>query len=184
MIEFPEIIKDGDIELRRPAATFDTARMIFEAVDRNREYLGEFLTWPEYVRVPEDQFKWVVGVATESKKEWLIYVDDKYAGTAGFVKAYQEPSKKWVEIGYWIDSKFAGRGIMTRVVKMLENMVFETGEFDRIQIGCDELNQASWRVAEKAGYKLEGTLRSYDKMGVKASGDIRMYSKIKSEWKK
>ena len=61
--------------------------------------------------------------------------------------------------------------------------MFATGEFDRIQMLVDDLNTASWRVAEKSGYKLEGILRSYGKMGTDASGDIRVYSKLLSEWK-
>jgi len=46
------------------------------------------------------------------------------------------------------------------------------------------MNAGSRRVAEKAGYKYEGTARAYDKMGTKASGDMRFYSKLKSEWLK
>ena len=181
MTDFPEIIKDGDLELRHVIATFDTAREMFDIIDRNREYLGRFLAWPPKIQSPEDQFP-ILKRMSEKQINWLIFVGGKLVGTVGLVKL--EPEKRRTEIGFWIDAEFAGRGIMTRGVRLVEDAVFATGEFDRIHIEVDELNIASQRVAEKVGYKFEGVLRSYDKMGMIASGDIRMYSKLLSEWKK
>lgn len=181
MTEFPEIIKDGDLELRLVEATFDNARAIYDIVDRNRGYFGEFLGWVAKMHSPEDEFAWVADAAKD-KRDYQIFVDGIAAGTIGFPKYFPDENKRWLEIGYWIDSAFAGRGIMTRSVGLLESVVFKGGEFDRIQILVDENNTASRRVAEKSGYKLEGTLRSYDRMGTKSSGDIRVYSKLKSEW--
>ncbi|MCL2737432.1 MAG: GNAT family N-acetyltransferase [Alphaproteobacteria bacterium] len=183
MKEFPEIIKDGDIELRRPAATFDNARMTFDAVDSNREYLGGFLAWPKHVVSPESQFEWLMKI-NETKDHWLVYVDGKFAGAVSFVHMHRTPEKRWAEIGAWTGPEFAGKGVATRAVKMLEDMAFETGEIERVQLVIDDLNIGSWRIAEKLGYTLEGILRNYIYGGTKASGDMRMYSKLKSEWKK
>ena len=181
MIEFPAVIKDNDLELRHIEATFDNARVIYDIVERNREYLGEFLDWVKKMNSPEDEFVWVLNAARD-KRDYQILVDGVVVGTIGLPKYFPEENKRWVEIGYLIDSAFAGRGIMTRCVKLLENIVFKSNGFDRIQIQADDNNIASHRVAEKAGYKLEGILRSYDRMGTKSSGNIRVYSKLKSEW--
>jgi ribosomal-protein-serine acetyltransferase len=183
MTEFPEILKDGDLELRVVPKKFETANMVYSVVDSNREHFSEFLGWVKFVNSAEDQFEWVAKSAKE-KQNYLIYIDGKFVGAIGLPKCHPEEGKNWAEIGYWLDRDFSGRGIMTRAVKILEDMLFETGGFNRIQIQIDDLNEASQRVAEKAGYKLEGTLRAYDKMGTKASGDICVYSKLKSEWKK
>lgn len=181
MVEFPKSIKDGDIELRQVPGTFDTANAVYALVDGNRTHFSEFLGWVKYVNSPEDQFDWV-SKSANSKMNYLIYVDNKLVGAIGFVKFNIEEDKRWAEIGYWIDASVSGRGVMTRSVKIIERLAFETGDLNRVQIQADDLNIASCRVAEKAGYKLEGILRAYNKCGTKSSGNIRFYSKLKSEW--
>lgn len=182
MAEFPKTITDGNVELRQIELTFDNVQMVYETVNRNREYFGEFLEWVKYINRAEDQFDWVKSAASK-KYDYFVYVDGKFAGTIGLVKYCPEPDKRWCEIGYWMDREFAGRGAMTRAVKMLGDFVFSTGEFGRIQIVCDNANIASARVAEKAGYKMEGIMRQIGKMGTKSSGNHRVYSMLYTEWK-
>ena len=181
MKELPEIIKDGDLELRKAKATFENAHTVFSMVDKNRDYLYEFLSWPANTKTPEDSFGWL-SASAQPKQEYLIYLDGAFVGVVGFAKWEPAENRRWCEIGYWVDKSVSGRGIMTRAVKMVERVAFESGEINRVQIWVDELNMGSRRVVEKAGYVFEGILRQFDKMGGGASGDIRSYSKLKSEW--
>jgi len=50
---------------------------------------------------------------------------------------------------------------MTEAVQILEKEAFTHLNLNRIQICCDEQNQASAGVAKKCGYKYEGSLREY-----------------------
>ena len=59
-------------------------------------------------------------------------------------------------IGYWIDQNFANRGLMTRAVKALTKYGFEDLLLHRIEINIRPENEASIKVAEKAGYLFEG----------------------------
>lgn len=59
-------------------------------------------------------------------------------------------------IGYWVDQRFANRGITTRAVVMLTDYGFEGLGLHRIEINLRPENIASRRVAEKAGYHFEG----------------------------
>ncbi|CAB4829784.1 unannotated protein [freshwater metagenome] len=59
-------------------------------------------------------------------------------------------------IGYWIDSAYANRGIVTSAVEMLTQYGFEQLHLHRIEINLRPENDASRRVAEKSGYQLEG----------------------------
>jgi ribosomal-protein-alanine N-acetyltransferase len=64
-------------------------------------------------------------------------------------------------IGYWIDQRFANRGYITRAVKLLTEFGFEKLLLHRIEISMRPENEASKKVAEKAGFKFEGIRTSY-----------------------
>ncbi|HEY3293278.1 MAG TPA: GNAT family protein [Candidatus Nanopelagicaceae bacterium] len=59
-------------------------------------------------------------------------------------------------IGYWVDQRFANRGITTRAVVMMTEYGFNVLGLHRIEINLRPENAASRRVAEKAGYHFEG----------------------------
>jgi len=64
-------------------------------------------------------------------------------------------------IGYWIDRAYAGRGYTTEAVNLLTEYGFSTLALHRIEINLRPENAASRRVAEKAGYLLEGERPRY-----------------------
>lgn len=179
MKDFPEIIKDNDIELRRIKPTFEFAKQVFEIVNRNREYLGRWLPWAERIKTIEDEYD---GLMHIYNGEWsyFIFLDKVgWVGSVGFVK--REPKNKKLEIGYWLDKDVCGRGIMTRAVSVLEKMVLETGEWDKIEIHCDVLNIPSQNVAKRCGYHLDGVLRQDVIYPDGTAGDRMIFSKLKSE---
>jgi len=64
-------------------------------------------------------------------------------------------------IGYWIDSNHSNRGITTTAVETLTRYGFDLLHLHRIEINIRPENAASRRVAEKAGYHLEGERRRF-----------------------
>lgn len=64
-------------------------------------------------------------------------------------------------IGYWIDKRFAGRGFTTAAVKMVSDYAFEKLKLHRIEIAMRPENEASQKVAIKAGYKFEGERKNF-----------------------
>jgi ribosomal-protein-alanine N-acetyltransferase len=64
-------------------------------------------------------------------------------------------------IGYWIDQRFASRGYTTRAVKLLTKFGFDGLKLHRIEINLRPENEASKKVAVKAGYVLEGARSNY-----------------------
>jgi [ribosomal protein S5]-alanine N-acetyltransferase len=64
-------------------------------------------------------------------------------------------------IGYWIDRAYAGRGYTTEAVNLLTQYGFSVLALHRIEINLRPENAASRRVAEKAGYALEGERPRY-----------------------
>jgi RimJ/RimL family protein N-acetyltransferase len=63
------------------------------------------------------------------------------------------------EIGYWARSDVRGRGVTTRALRLVTRFALENGAA-RVQLRADVENVSSRRVAEKAGFRLEGVLRS------------------------
>ncbi|HNY35592.1 MAG TPA: GNAT family N-acetyltransferase [Methanothrix soehngenii] len=64
------------------------------------------------------------------------------------------------ELGYWLAEPFWGKGIMTAAVRALSEYAFAELGFHRIFAEPCTANSASARVLEKAGFALEGIMRS------------------------
>ena len=59
-------------------------------------------------------------------------------------------------IGYWVDQNSANQGITTQAVAVLTKYAFDELNLHRIEINLRPENLPSRRVAEKAGFQLEG----------------------------
>jgi RimJ/RimL family protein N-acetyltransferase len=92
--------------------------------------------------------------------QFLIFSrhDGAHLGNVGAFKfTWDIPS---CELGYWLRTTHTGNGYMTEAVGILARMLRQTLGARRIEIRADAKNQKSRRVAELAGFQLEGILRS------------------------
>jgi ribosomal-protein-alanine N-acetyltransferase len=69
-------------------------------------------------------------------------------------------SLRSAHIGYWVDQRVAGRGIMPTAVAMATDHCFAVG-LHRIEINIRPENVASRRVVEKLGFRSEGLRPRY-----------------------
>ena len=69
-------------------------------------------------------------------------------------------SLRSAHIGYWVDQRVAGRGIMPTAVAMATDHCFEVG-MHRMEINIRPENVASRRVVEKLGFRPEGLRPRY-----------------------
>lgn len=65
------------------------------------------------------------------------------------------------QIGYWVDSRVAGRGITPLAVAMVTDHCFFALGLHRIEINIRPENTASLRVVEKLGFRDEGLRERY-----------------------
>ncbi len=70
-------------------------------------------------------------------------------------------SASWAQIGYWIDERFAGRGIVPAAVALAVDYCFGTLSLHRIEIAIRPENEKSLRVVEKLGFRPEGLRPRY-----------------------
>jgi len=64
-------------------------------------------------------------------------------------------------IGYWVDSRVAGRGIMPTAVALAVDHCFLVLRLHRVEVNVRPENAASLRVVEKLGFREEGLRRSF-----------------------
>ena len=80
------------------------------------------------------------------------------------------------EIGYWCRTPLAGRGYVREAAGAIARMAFERLDAARVEIRTDVRNERSWRVAERLGFTLEGTLRSDMRAPGGELRDTRVYA--------
>jgi ribosomal-protein-serine acetyltransferase len=66
---------------------------------------------------------------------------------------------RFANLGYWVRSSARRRGVATEAVRQVAEFAFRTTDLVRLEIVCAVGNEASQRVAERAGARREGVLR-------------------------
>ena len=102
-----------------------------------------------------------IAMASEMRppRNFAIEVDGRLAGGIGYTPR-TDVERVGAEVGYWLGSGFRGKGVATAALRLLSAHAFTTHpELRRLYAVPYATNRASARVLEKAGYRLEGTLR-------------------------
>jgi RimJ/RimL family protein N-acetyltransferase len=64
-------------------------------------------------------------------------------------------------VGYWLLPQARGKGLVTRALRLVARWAFDEVGVQRIGLLADPRNAASVRVAQRAGFRREGVLRSW-----------------------
>lgn len=97
---------------------------------------------------------------------WLVFYDEQpgdpptLAGQLT-VSGIVGGSASWGQIGYWVDQRLAGRGIIPTAVALAVDYCFTVMRLHRIEIAIRPENAASLRVVEKLGFRHEGMRPRY-----------------------
>ncbi|HUY52314.1 MAG TPA: GNAT family N-acetyltransferase [Streptosporangiaceae bacterium] len=152
-----EQVRSGRLMLRRLHA--DDADAIATAVGISLDHLRPWMPWAtreaaeprtQLIRVAEADELWEAG--TDFIYSILLEPSRTVIGEIGLHRRVGEGG---VEIGYWIDSRYAGRGLGTEAARMLTEVGLSLDGVTRAEIHCDEANQASAAIPRKLGYHLD-----------------------------
>ena len=143
---------------------------------------------PEYTMVPTERGpdfgdtwvgRYVDGWADGTRAGFSIRDDDD--AFLGFMALVQlELEQRQGEAGYLLKESARGRGAATIGLRLLTEWGFEELGLERIEMHIDITNQPSLRLADRAGYKREGVLRSmYFKEGTRC--DLALYSMVRAD---
>ena len=86
---------------------------------------------------------------------WVILYGGQFAGELTVWRIVWGSCRS-AELGYWIDARFAGRGIMPTALAMGVDHCFQVMGMHRLEAGIRPENAASRRVVEKLGFRDEG----------------------------
>src|SRR5690349_23643461 len=137
----PEVLEHGQVSLRRWRG--DDAAELLAAVIESQEHLRPWMPWAEsydenraveYLR--ECDAEWEAG----SSFAYAIVVSGQIAGSAGL---HNRVGEGGLEIGYWVHSRWTGRGIATDAAAALSNAALALPGIERVEIYHDAANAAS-----------------------------------------
>ncbi|MGZ5432063.1 MAG: GNAT family N-acetyltransferase [Thermoanaerobaculia bacterium] len=131
-----------------------------------RESIAEIFPWMPWCHpeITVDELNaWVTQqiVAFEAGTSYeFVIVDDagRICGACGLNQI--DPVYRRANLGYWLRSSATGRGYATSAVRQLVEWAFANTNLNRLEIVVALGNDASSRVAEKAGALREGVARS------------------------
>ena len=128
------------------------ASEIFNLIDADRKHLAAWLPWVDSTNTVEDvRANLANRIESFDKKEQAAFygtLDGEFVASVGFVSLNQNEG----EIGYWLLSKYRGRGLMTSFVKACIDFGFEKLQLDRIVIKCSEGNIKSAGIPLRLGF--------------------------------
>jgi len=159
---WPVTLEDGRVQIR-PLRLRDGASWV-EARVRNVDWLREWEATP-----PGSPAEVTTSAATfvtmtrrlrrEARQgrglPFAVLYDGTFVGQLN-VSTVVRGSLHSASLGYWIDQRVAGRGIMPTAVALAGDHCFWTVGLHRIEVNIRPENVASRRVVEKLGFREEG----------------------------
>jgi ribosomal-protein-serine acetyltransferase len=153
----------GDHLLLRPLRDDDVSGL-YEAVLESMAEVSPWLSWchQDYSINESRQFISSRAEAADSD-EWYsfgIFATDTGAFLGGVGLNFINRVHQMGNLGYWVRTAAAGRGIATQAARLMARFAFEQVGLHRVEIVVAISNIASQRVAEKTGAVREGVLRN------------------------
>ncbi len=183
LLDVPMPILNDRLLIREPR--FGEGAVLNEAVAESFAELHRWMPWAKTMPTPGDSetFSREMAAKFAARKDFGLRVwtkdGSRLLGATGLHPRTATP--RAFEIGYWTRTSEAGKGIMTEAVRALTQYAFDQFDAVRVQIRADRENLASRRVAEKAGYVLEGIMR-HDAVGNDGSlRDTCLYAVVRPE---
>ncbi|WP_409250880.1 GNAT family N-acetyltransferase [Bacillus sp. SCS-153A] len=176
-----EVDEDTSISLLQPRH----AVHLFYLVDANRNRLGKWLSFPGKTNSVEDSKLFIEKSLIRFGKNngfWAgIWSGSELAGAIGFL--YVDSVHQKTEIGYWLGSKFEGRGLVTKSCECFIRHAFEEWKLNKVEINMASGNIQCKAVAKRLGFKQEGIIRDYEHLNGEYHDRI-VFGMLQKEWLK
>ncbi|CAL9526970.1 hypothetical protein SUDANB121_03972 [Nocardiopsis dassonvillei] len=161
---WPVTLEEGPVELR-PLRLRD-ATALRDTRARNAEWLRPWE--PTYPEMPlrstglSPYVAMIQAIRREARQglsmPWSVYYEGRFVGQLS-VGGIVWGSARSAQVGYWIDSAHAGRGITPTAVALAVDHAFFRVGLHRVEANIRPENRASRRVATKLGFRDEGVRR-------------------------
>lgn len=138
--------------------------LLFEAARESTDEMFAWMSWchPNYTVKESQDFVLSRETAWNQREAFDFAVfdvqTDLFLGGVGLNQFNR--TNNLANLGYWVRNSQARRGVATAATLLAATFGFEDLGLNRIEILIATENEASQRVAEKAGAKREGVLRN------------------------
>jgi ribosomal-protein-serine acetyltransferase len=152
-------------------------------ISRDRDYLAEWLVWPEHGKNQEFFARFIEqslhDYALGKSMTCGIVFQGELVGNISFNTINH--SLKKVEIGYWLARPQQGKGIVTKAVAKMIEIAFTQLDMEKVQISAAEQNSSSRRVCERLGFTLEGIITRAENLNGRVV-DHAIYGLSRERW--
>jgi ribosomal-protein-serine acetyltransferase len=168
--------------LKLEAINLSMAPVIFETIERDRNYLQPWLPFVASTLKLSDTEAFIRGISAQPQNRkdeiYAIWFKDEFAGLIGF------KDTDWInrktELGYWLAEKMQGKGIVTACAEKLIRYTFQKLKLNRIQIKTAVGNSKSAAIPKRLGFVFEGVERAGEKHNQNYL-DLEVYSLLKTD---
>lgn len=158
---------EGPLELRAPEVRHAPA--LVEAIEESLPALKRFMPWAHLPHGVDAQYTRLAGAVAAfwRGEDYNFHLFDPRTDTfVGCIGLHRRAMNRHaIEMGYWVRTTAAGKGVCTRAARALLVVGYEHFGLRRVQCGYDAANAASGRVVAKVGYREEGRLVGYGPAG-------------------
>ncbi|HEY9564445.1 MAG TPA: GNAT family protein [Nocardioides sp.] len=157
-------LQHGSVTLR--AIEYSDSRDWRDARTRNAEWLKPWdATMPPDAAGRPATFRGMVKRLSKLAREdqampFVVLVDGEFAGQVT-VSNIVRGSAQFASLGYWLDRRFAGRGVIPLSVALVIDYCFGVAGLHRMEISVRPENTNSLRVVEKLGIREVGYAPRY-----------------------
>jgi RimJ/RimL family protein N-acetyltransferase len=183
LIEVPIEIDSPRLVLRCPRPGDGAA--LLEAVCESLDGLRPWMPWAQAAPAPDESEALCRRFQADylARRDLVLHAYSKdggrFVGSTGLHRINWDV--RCFEIGYWVRRGEGGRGYVTEWVERVARFAFEQLLARRVEIRCDAQNERSVRVAERAGFTLEGVLRQDSLTPAGEPRDTRVYSIVRAD---
>ena len=167
---WPVTLEHGEVQLR-PLTRRDE-RAWNEVRSRNGRWTGPWdATRPPESQDPVRTFGGMVAdfgrqARSGSMLPWAVCYRPTPGAEAVFagqmtISGITYGSARWAMAGYWVDQRWAGRGLAPTALAMAGDHLFGTLRLHRLEVAIRPENAKSLRVVEKLGFRFEGSRPRY-----------------------
>jgi ribosomal-protein-alanine N-acetyltransferase len=163
---WPATLSDGALTLR-PLALLDASAWV-AVRRRNIRWLAPWESTPPGQAVGEPTIAGFVAYAVEQRRlgasgiamPFAVVWQGDLVGQLTLA-SITRGAMNGATVGYWIDERVAGRGIMPTAVALAVDHAFTAGGLHRIEVNVRPENARSLRVVDKLGFSNEGIRRGF-----------------------
>ena len=179
-----------------PGAVLETPRLRLEAIEPRHAdalwvatesslpELRPWMPWTVGATLSETR-SFAAGAAAEWRENrgwtFAILFDDDPVGTVGLNRYL--PLLQSANLGYWLRTDLAGRGLMTEAASAVVEFAFGQIELHRLEVQASPDNLPSRRVAQKLGFRREGLVRDGGR-GADGFYDVEVYGLLDDDERK